>query len=220
MRNTRVAIAAVLALALAGCAQTPTAPGIAVAPSQAKSFQAFQADQAYCRQYAQAQVAGQAEQANRTTAVGAGAGALGGAALGAAGGAIGGNAGTGAAIGALAGVALGTAGGAYASNQQQTATQNQFDQAYGQCMYSRGNDVQGFPPHAQSASTLSPNNPALVRSVQTQLIRLRYLGPPADGIAGTNTISAITRFQQAAGLQPSGQASAALLARLQATPAN
>ena len=206
------------AFALTGCAQTPTNPQIGVAPSQAKSFQAFQADQGYCRQYAEAQVAGQAQQANRTTALGAGAGALGGAALGAAGGAIGGNAGTGAAIGALAGVALGTAGGAYASNQQQTATQNQYDQAYGQCMYSRGNDVQGYPPHAQAASTLSPTDPALVRSVQTQLIRLRYLAPPADGIAGANTISAITRFQQAAGMQPTGQASPALLARLQTTP--
>jgi outer membrane lipoprotein SlyB len=220
VRNTFVAIAAALALALTGCAQTPSNPQIGVAPSQAKSFQAFQADQAYCKQYAEAQVAGQAEQANRTTALGAGGGALGGAALGAAGGAIGGNAGKGAAIGALAGVVLGTAGGAIASNRQQSATQNQFDQAYGQCMYSRGNDVQGYPPHAQAASTLSPTDPALVRSVQTQLIRLRYLGPPADGVAGPNTISAITRFQQAAGMQPTGQASPALLARLQSTPGN
>jgi outer membrane lipoprotein SlyB len=218
VRSTVVAIAAILALALSGCAQTPTNPQVNVAPSPSKSFQAFQADQAYCKQYAQAQVAGQAEQANRTTAIGAGAGALGGAALGAAGGAIAGNAGTGAAIGALSGVVLGTAGGAMMSNRQQVAMQNQFDQAYGQCMYSRGNDVQGYPPHAQAASTLSPNNRGLVRSVQTQLIRLHYLAPPADGISGPNTISAITRFQQAAGMQTTGQASPALLARLQSTP--
>lgn len=104
------------------------------------------------------------------------------------------------------------------ANRQQAATQRQYDQAYGQCMYSRGNDVQGFPPYAQAASTLSANNPGLVRAVQTQLIRLHYLNPPIDGIAGPQTISAITRFQQAAGMQPCGQASATQLARLQAMP--
>ena len=188
---------------------------IGVSPSPAKSFQAFQADQAYCKQFAQSQVAGQAQQANRTQALGAGGGALGGAALGAAGGAIGGNAGAGAAIGALSGLALGTAGGAIASNRQQAEMQRAFDQAYGQCMYARGNNVQGFPPHAQSASTLPSNSPALVRAVQTQLIRLHYLAPPADGIAGPKTIAAITQFQQANGMQPTGQASPTLLARMQ-----
>ena len=218
VRMTYAAIAAAALLVLAGCAQTPTNATIAVSPGPAKSFEAFQADQGYCRQFAQAQVAGLAEQANRTTMIGAGGGALGGAALGAAGGAIGGNAGAGAAIGALAGVALGTAGGAYASSQQQAATQGQFNTAYAQCMYSRGNDVPGFPPHAQAASTLAPNDPALVRSVQSELIRLHYLAPPADGIPGPQTISAITRFQQVSGMPPSGQASPALLARLQGTP--
>lgn len=218
MRSTHAAIAAAVALGLTGCAQTPSNPQIAVAPSPAKSFEAFQADQAYCKQYAQAMITGQAEKANRSQLIGTGGGALGGAALGAAGGAIGGNAGAGTAIGALAGLALGSAGGAVASHRQQEATQRQYDQSYGQCMYSRGNDVQGFPPHAQNASTLSPGNPALVRSVQDELIRLRYLAPPADGIAGPQTISAITRFQQAAGMPPTGQASPELLARLQGTP--
>lgn len=219
MRSTHAAIATTVALFLAGCAQTPTNPQIAVAPNQGKSFEAFQADQYYCKQFAQSQVAGQAEHANRTQMLGTGGGALGGAALGAAGGAIGGNAGAGAAIGALTGVVLGTAGGAIASNRQQETSQRLYDQAYGECMYSRGNNVQGFPPHAQSASTLSPSNPALIRSVQDELIRLRYLAPPADGIAGPQTISAITRFQEAAGMQPTGEASPALLARLQSTPA-
>ncbi|HEX2939879.1 MAG TPA: glycine zipper family protein, partial [Rhodopila sp.] len=146
MRKTYSAIATAIALVLTGCAQTPANPQIGVAPGPAKSFEAFQADQAYCQQFAQMQVNGQAQQANRSTMMGAGAGALGGAALGAAGGAIGGNAGAGTAIGALTGVVLGTAGGAMMSNRQQTAMQNQYDQAYGQCMYSRGNNVQGFPP--------------------------------------------------------------------------
>ncbi len=218
MRTTYGIVTGMVAVMLASCAQAPQNPTVAVVPSQGKSFEAFQADQSYCRQFAQAQVAGQSEQANRTTMMGAGGGALGGAAIGAAGGAIGGNAGAGAAIGALSGLVLGTAGGAMASSQQQSATQQQFNTAYAQCMYSRGNDVPGFPPHAQAASTLSPTDPALVRSVQSELIRLRYLPPPADGIAGPQTISAITRFQQASGMQPTGEASAALLSRLQTTP--
>ncbi|HET9018674.1 MAG TPA: peptidoglycan-binding domain-containing protein, partial [Acetobacteraceae bacterium] len=219
-RISYAAVAAAIALVLAGCAQTPTNPGVAVAPGQGKTYEAFRADQAYCQQSAQAQVAGQSEQANRSTLIGAGGGALGGAALGAAGGAIGGNAGAGTAIGALAGLALGTAGGAMTSEQQRATTQRQFDTAYAQCMYARGNDVPGFPPHVQAATTLSPNDPALVRSVQSELIRLRYLSPPADGVAGPQTISAITRFQQVSGMQPSGLATPALLARLQATPAS
>ncbi len=217
MRHSHAAmvVAAVL-LGLAGCAQTPTSATVSAVPGPGKSFPAFQADQAYCQQFANSQVAGQAQQANNKTLIGAGAGTVGGAALGAAAGAIGGNAGTGAAIGALSGAVLGTAGGAYLSNQQQQATQNQYNQAYAQCMYSRGNDVQGFPPHAQAAS-VSPANSGLVQAVQEQLIRLNYLAPPADGVAGPLTISAITRFQQANGMAPTGQASAALLARLQQT---
>jgi hypothetical protein len=218
VRTTHAMIAATIVLGLAGCAQTPTTTSLAVAPGPSKTFEAFQADQAFCRQFAQSQVTGQAEAANRTTMIGAGGGALGGAALGAAGGAIAGNAGTGAAIGALSGLVLGTAGGALMSGQQQQQTQRQFDTAYAQCMYSRGNNVPGFPPQPQAASTLSPTDPALVRSVQNELIRLHYLAPPADGIAGPATLSAITRFQQASGMPPSGEASPALLARLQSTP--
>ena len=145
MRTTHAILAATVAVVIAGCAQTPTNPTVGIVPSQGKSFEAFQADQGYCKQYAEAQVAGQAQQANRTTMMGAGGGALGGAAIGAAGGAIGGNAGAGAAIGALSGLVLGTAGGAMSSNQQQNAAQQQFNAAYAQCMYSRGNDVPGIP---------------------------------------------------------------------------
>ncbi len=217
MHHKRATMAAAVLLGMAGCAQTPTTATVTAVPGPGKSFPAFQADQGYCQQFAQAQVAGQAQKANQTTAIGAGAGAVGGAALGAAAGAIGGNAGTGAAIGALSGLALGTGGGAYLSSQQQQATQNQYNQAYAQCMYSRGNDVQGFPAHAQTASYAPAASSALVQSVQQQLIRLNYLSPPADGIDGPLTVSAITRFQQANGMTPTGQASADLLARLQQT---
>ena len=155
MRMTHAILATAVAVVITGCAQTPSNPTVGIVPSQGKSFEAFQADQGYCRQYAQAQVAGQAEQANRTTMMGAGGGALGGAAIGAAGGAIGGNAGAGAAIGALSGLVLGTAGGALSSNQQQNAAQQQFNTAYAQCMYSRGNQVPGYqqapPPGYQQA---------------------------------------------------------------------
>jgi hypothetical protein len=217
MRYLKATAGAILALALAGCAQSPTSATVSVMPGPGKTFQAFQADQGYCNQVAQSQVAN-AGNPNRSTLLGAGGGALGGAALGAAGGAIGGNAGAGAAIGALSGLVLGTAGGALSSNNQQASSQRLFNTAYAQCMYARGNNVPGFAPHAQTVSTLSPTDPALVRSVQGELIRLGYLPPPADGVAGPQTISAITKFQQISGMAPTGQASPTLLARLQATP--
>jgi hypothetical protein len=204
-------------LLLAACAQTPQNPQVAVAPSQTKSFDQFQADQAYCKGYAQQQVAGQAEEANHRAIGAAAVGTLAGAGLGLIGGSFAGRAGMGAGIGAATGAALGAGTGAVMSNNQNATIQQQYDNAFAQCMYARGNDVPGFPPHAQAASTLSPNDPALVKAVQEQLIRLQILPPPADGIAGPQTISAITRFQQQAGMPATGQASSTLLARLQAT---
>ncbi len=127
------------ALLLAGCAQTPMGPTVQVMPGSNKSFAAFQNDQAVCRQFAEQSVAGQARNANLrgvgaaavTTALGAGLGA-----------AIGG--GSGAGIGA-AGGALGGAGiGAATSSNAQRSIQDQYNIAFSQCMFSRGNSVPGF----------------------------------------------------------------------------
>jgi outer membrane lipoprotein SlyB len=126
---------------LAACVQTPAAPTVPVAPGPNKSFEAFAADQAVCQQYAAAQTAPAAAQANNQ-AVG---GALLSTALGAGlGGAIGG--GRGAGIGAASGAALGTVVGAGGSSYAQMSIQQQYDIMYSQCMAAHGNSVPGFAP--------------------------------------------------------------------------
>jgi Putative peptidoglycan binding domain len=208
---------------LAGCAQTPMGPTVAVMPGPGKPFDAFQADQATCKSFAAGQVQGQAQAANQqavgaavlTTALGAG--------LGAAGGALGGNAGAGAAVGAAVGAGAGTAIGANGSSNAQMGIQAQYDNAFAQCMYSRGDQVPGYaapvamaPPPSYSGGP----DPALVRSVQTELIRLRYLGDVADGTAGPKTVAAIRSYERATGLPVDGAVSPGLLAKLQATPSS
>jgi hypothetical protein len=140
-------------LLLQGCAMTPSNPTVAVLPGAGKSFDAFAADQAVCKQYASAQVAGQAQQANN---LGVGTAVLGtvlGAGLGAA---IGG--GNGAGIGAAAGALGGTSVGAAGTANAQLGIQQQYDIAYEQCMYAKGNQVPG--PAAYPAPAPYPAYPA------------------------------------------------------------
>jgi len=123
-------------LALSGCAATPLGPRVQVMPAANKPFEVFRMEQAECKQYAADQVNGQAESANER-ALGA---ALVGGALGAGlGAAVGG--GRGAAIGAASGGVLGTAVGASSSNHRQGGIQQEYDTAYSQCMYAKGNQV-------------------------------------------------------------------------------
>jgi uncharacterized protein YcfJ len=134
-------MAACCAVLLGGCASEPMGPTIQVLPAPNAPFQAFVDDQNICKQYASQQVAGQADAANQkavggavlTTALGAGLGA-----------AIGG--GRGAGIGAAGGAGIGAAGGAGASSNAQLSIQDQYNNAYAQCMYSKGNQVPGFQP--------------------------------------------------------------------------
>ncbi len=110
-------------------------------PGPNTPFEAFQYDQSVCKQFAQQQVAGHAENANNqavgagvlTTVLGAGPGA-----------AIGG--GRGAAIGAASGAGLGAAVGAQSSSNAQYSIQQQYDNAYARCMYAKGNQVPGYAP--------------------------------------------------------------------------
>jgi uncharacterized protein YcfJ len=126
-------------LLLAGCAETPMGPTVMVMPPPGKPLDVFATDQAVCRQFAEQSVAGQAQNANNravgaaalTTVLGAGLGA-----------AIGG--GRGAAIGAGAGALGGTGIGASTSSNAQMSIQDQYNIAYAQCMFSRGNQVPGF----------------------------------------------------------------------------
>ena len=141
-------IATLMALLLTACAVAPMGPSVQVLPNSSKPFQVFQQDQRECNQYAQTQIAGQVDAANAnavgTVVISTFLGAL----LGSAASTHGyqgrhyshpGNnlTGTGAAIGAGAGVAI----GANQSERDQGSIQGQYDNAYVQCMYSKGNQV-------------------------------------------------------------------------------
>ena len=142
MSSLKVPAAALLSLALLNaCASTPLGPTVAVMPAPNKPFDVFETDQAVCKQYAEGQVAGGAQQANNMGVGTAVVGTLLGAGLGAA---IGG--GRGAAIGAASGALGGSAIGASTSANAQMSLQQRYDLAYSQCMYSRGNQVPGYVP--------------------------------------------------------------------------
>src|SRR5690242_18649613 len=108
-------------------------------PAPNKPFAAFQEDDVICRNYAQQSSAGVAESGNNQQVGTAVVGTLLGAGLGAA---IGG--GHGAAIGAGAGALGGTAVGSNAAARGTLTAQQIYNNAYTQCMYSRGNQVPGY----------------------------------------------------------------------------
>ncbi len=205
---------------LAACAQTPMGPMVNVMPGPGKSFDDFQTDQMVCKSFATNAVQGQAEAANKQAVVGGALSTLVGAGLGAGIGAAAGNAGAGAAIGAGSGAVLGGGFGAQGSAMRGGGIQAQYDNAFAQCMYTKGNQVPGFTPvNAPPPPPVAygPGPDSLVGAVQAELIRLRYLPPPADGMMGPRTSSAISSFEQARGLPVDGVPSPQLLAQLRAT---
>ncbi len=153
-RKYTVPLLFVLAV-LCGCATVPTGPSISVLPGPGKPFEVFQADEAACRQWAQQQIGGASpgQTANQSTAGGAAVGSIVGAGLGAAIGAATGNVGAGAAIGGatglLGGASIGSSQGAAAGG----SLQNRYDIAYGQCMYSKGNQI---PTYRQPVRVYAP----------------------------------------------------------------
>ncbi|MCK9607593.1 MAG: hypothetical protein M0R33_14220 [Methylomonas sp.] len=101
------------------------------------SFEQFQQDDYACRQYASASVGGSPNQAAADSQIGS---AVAGAAVGAAAGAALGGGG-GAAIGAGTGLVAGSMVGVGESRGAAYATQEGYDNAYIQCMYSKGHRV-------------------------------------------------------------------------------
>jgi len=216
-----IAIAAISTL-LSGCAQTPLGPTVQVMPGPGKSFDAFQADNTQCKGFAAGQVQGQAEASNQRAVGAAALATVLGAGLGAAVGAPWGSAGQGAGIGAAGGAATGAAIGADMSSNDQVNIQVQYDNAFSQCMYAKGEMVPGYAPPAPTPAVASYSGPdhSLVRAVQSELVRLSYLQDTPDGVAGAHTRAAIHAYQTANGLPPDGTISPGLLAHLQATPTN
>ncbi len=131
-------------LAVSGCAAAPpTGPDVLVMPGKGKTFDAFQADDAACRQYASSRIGNNspAEAANQSavgsTVLGTALGAAAGAAIGAAAG----NPAAGAAIGAGSGLVLGGATGLGAAQASRYSLQNSYDIAYLQCMSAKGENI-------------------------------------------------------------------------------
>jgi outer membrane lipoprotein SlyB len=148
-------------LLLCACVTVPSGPSVVALPGRNKSFDEFQADTFACRQFAEQSVGGAATQANNYAA----ANAVGGAALGAAAGAIigsaSGAAGPGAAIGAGTGLLFGSAVGSNVYGASYYEIQRNYDGAYVQCMYAKGNQV---PVRGGGSYYRPPNS---------------YYGPPA-----------------------------------------
>jgi len=201
-----------LTLGLAACVPNKMGPTVNVMPGVGKSFEQFQADKNACQAYADGEVAGARKQANQQ-AVGT---ALVGAALGAGLGAAGGNAGAGAAAGAAAGTGV-----AAANAQDATLTiQQQYDNAYSQCMYAKGEQVEGFtppapPPPPEPPAPPKPRyDPALISEIQGELGRIGLYSGAPDGAFGARTRGAIKDFEKMKGLPTDGVPSRALLEQL------
>ena len=160
MNWTRGLLVLLGVFALSGCATVLTGPSVMVLPAQGKPFEAFQADDSVCRQWAAQQAgAGPSETTNQNLANGAVLGTVMGAGLGAAIGAASGATGTGAAIGAASGLIGGTAiasGPAYGAGWE---VQRRYDVAYQQCMYAKGNQIPSVVRTARRAPAVPPPPP-------------------------------------------------------------
>jgi uncharacterized protein YcfJ len=154
----RLALGAALAgvLALTGCATMPDGPTYAAMPGSRSSMDQFQFDDAACREYGTQAIGGTTPSQNaNNAAVGS---AVVGTALGAAvGGLLGGH--EGAAVGAGMGLFTGAAVGSGNSQAAGYSSQQRYDNAYYQCMYSRGHRVPMPVSAARSMRQAAPTYP-------------------------------------------------------------
>lgn len=125
-------------LLVAGCVSVPTGPSVMALPGTGKSFDQFRADDIECRNYAQVQMGGTTtnqaanDAALKSAVVGTAVGAVAGAAMG-------GHEGAG--VGAGTGLLVGSMAGAGAAGSSAHGIQRQYDSAYIQCMYAKGDKV-------------------------------------------------------------------------------
>src|SRR5262245_55383524 len=138
MKLLRVSAVLGAALLLNACVNLPNGPSVMALPGTGKSADQFRDDDWYCRNFSNDKIGGTepAEVSRSSTAKGAAIGAAVGAGLGAA---LGG--GSGAGIGAGFGLLFGLAVGAGAGESSAYSLQRRYDQAYVQCMYSKGHRV-------------------------------------------------------------------------------
>ncbi len=161
MRSVMMFSLIVVIVSLGACATMPTGPSVMSLPGEGKSFDEFRADDAVCRQFADEQIGGvtgqQAAQKSAVTSavVGTALGAAAGAAIGSASGQMG----AGAAIGAGTGLIVGSAAGSGYASGSYYAAQQRYDNAYMQCMYAKGNQIQGYRRPASSAPARGSSPP-------------------------------------------------------------
>ena len=137
----RVILSVVLLSSLVACVSAPTGPTVAVMPRQGKPFEVFQQEDQQCREFAANAVKDTSIAALKDGATSAVVGAALGAAAGAViGGGSHANVGTGAGVGMLGGAGLGAMNAAGKENQAQA----QYNIAYEQCMYAKGNQVPSY----------------------------------------------------------------------------
>jgi hypothetical protein len=205
------------AFLLAACATAPMGPSVQVMPGKNKSFDAFQQDQEQCKAYANSQVSGQVDAANKAAVGQAALGTLIGAAAGAA---IGDNH-YAAGGGAGAGLVAGTAVGANSTANAQMSIQQQYDNAYMQCMYLRHNQVPGMrelpvsakpaatsyvaPPPPPPPGAAAPAGGWSIAQAQAKLNEIGYPCGRPDGKMGAKTVAAIKNFQRDSALPETGQ---------------
>jgi hypothetical protein len=146
-------------LSLAACTTMPTGPSVLVLPGTGKNFDQFRVEDFECRQFAQLQLGGRTaglasdESIMRSAAFGTLLGAVAGAAA---------DGGRGAGVGAGAVLALGGLSGTGAGQASGYGVQRNYDYAYLQCMYGRGNRIpsQGaFASDSRQSSAYPPPPP-------------------------------------------------------------
>jgi hypothetical protein len=140
-----------LCILISSCASTtPLGPKISVMPTPGKPFDQFIEEDKYCRYFAEQTISANPKVAS-TNALGS---VVAGTALGTAAGAlIGGN--KGATVGAGVGLIGGSAAGSGRYDYDAREIQWSYDNAYAQCMYSKGNQVPGY----QVQQTTAPMPP-------------------------------------------------------------
>ena len=136
--STVFALTGMGVLLLGGCASLPTGPSVMALPGSGKNFAEFRNDDAECRQFAYYEVGGATgdqaatEAGMRSAIVGTLIGAAAGAVLGGQ---------RGAGIGAGTGLLVGSMAGAGVAQRSVYGSQRQYDNAYVQCMYWKGQRV-------------------------------------------------------------------------------
>lgn len=167
-------------LTVAACATIPTGPSVMVMPGTGKSFDHFRSDDADCRQFALGQVGGATanetavESGVKSAALSAAVGALAGAAMGGR---------QGAGVGAGVGLLAGSAAGAGAGQASGYASQRRYDNAYIQCMYTKGNRVPVSGQLMQGpAQAINPPPPPANADTPPPPPR-GYPPPPPPGVA-------------------------------------